>query len=221
MEKIKFVVAKRQNKKNNQLRREGIAPANLYQAGKDSISLELNAQSFLKLTRNLSDNAIIYLQIEGEKGESPVLVDDVQYDVFGKKLLHVVFRKINLAEKIKAWIPVELVGEFNVDNGVLVLAKDSVEVEALPTDLPEKFEVDQSKLVAIDDQVMLSSFDIDKDKVSFVLGEDENPDEIVIALVQEKAEEVEEEQSTELVEPELVGEAKEEEAKAETPASES
>jgi len=208
MEKIKFAVSKRENKKNNQLRNEGIVPANLYQAGKESMALELNNLAFLKLSRHLSENAIVYLQIEGEKGESPVLVDDVQYDVFGKKLLHVVFRKINLSEKIKAYVPVELVGEFEVENGVLVLAKDSIEVEALPTDLPEKFEIDQSQLKTIGDQVLLSSLVFDRDKVVLVLNEDETAEEIVIALVQEKAEEVEE-VSTELVEPEVVGEKKE------------
>lgn len=221
MEKIKFAVSKRQNKKTNQLRKEGVVPANLYQSGKESMALELNNLAFLKLARHLSDNAIVYLQIEGEKSESPVLVDDVQYDVFGKKLLHVVFRKINLSEKIKAYVPVELIGEFEVENGVLVLAKDSIEVEALPTDLPEKFEVDQSQLKAIGDQILLSSLAFDHDKVALILGEDEAAEEIVVALVQEKAEEVEE-VSTDLVEPEVVGEKKAEEtpeAAAEQPES--
>jgi large subunit ribosomal protein L25 len=208
MEKIKFTVFKRQNKKNNQLRREGIVPANMYQAGQDSLSLEINNIAFLKLSRNLGENAVIYLQLEGEKNLFPVLIDDVQYDVFGKKVLHVVFRKINLTEKIKAQISVELTGEFDVENGVLVLVKDSIEVEALPTDLPEKFEIDQSKLTAIGNQVALSSLNFDKDKVTLVLSDGENPDETIIALVQEKAEEVEEviETEAELVEPEVVGE---------------
>lgn len=210
MEKVKFKVSKRQNKKNNQLRREGIVPANMYQAGKESIALELNNLAFNKLTRDLNENAIIHLQIDDDKKESPVLIDEVQYDSFGKNILHVVFRKISLSEKIKADISIELVGEFDVENGVLVLAKDSVEVEALPTDLPEKFEVDQSLLKEIGDRVVLSDLKFDKDKVELVLGEEENPEEVVIALVQEKAEEVEEEPSGELVEPEIAGEKKEE-----------
>jgi large subunit ribosomal protein L25 len=212
MEKIKFNVSKRQTKKNNQLRREGVLPANMYQAGKESLSLEMNNLAFLKLNKNLSENAIIYLQVEGEKGEFPVLVDDIQYDVYGKNILHVVFRKVNLAEKIKAYISIELVGEFDVENGVLVLVKDSIEVEALPTDLPEKFEVDQSQLKAIGDQVTLASLNFDSTKVTLLLAEDEKPEEVVIALAQEKAAEVEEEVSTDLVEPELVGGEKTEES---------
>lgn len=218
MEKIKFIANKRQAKKTSQLRKEGVLPANIYQSGKDSLAVELNDLAFLKLNRKLSENAIVYLQVDGEKNEMPVLVDDVQYDVFGKKILHVVFRKINLTEKIKAYIPVELVGEFSVENGVLVLAKDSIEVEALPTDLPEKFEVDQSQLKAIGDQVMLSSLVFDSSKVTLILAEDEQAEEVVIALAQEKAAEVEE-VSTDLVEPEVIGEKKETEEAPSTEAS--
>lgn len=210
MEKTTFQVSKKQNKKNKQLRREGLVPANMYQAGKESLALEINNISFLKLIRNLSDNALVYLQVEGEKGEYPVLIDDLQYDVYGKNLLHVVFRKVNLAEKITAYIPVELVGELDVENGVLVLVKDSIEVEALPTNLPEKFEVDQGKFTAVGDQFTMAELNFDASKVSLILAEEEKAEEVVVALVQEKAEEVEEEVSSELVEPELVGEKKDE-----------
>ena len=211
MEKIKFTVSKKQNKKNNQLRREGLVPANMYQAGKESISLELDNGAFTKLTRNLNENAILYLQIGDEKKELPVLIDEVQYDSFGKNILHVVFRKINLSEKIHADVSIELVGEFAVDDGVLVIAKDSIEIEALPTDVPANFEIDQSQLKAIGDKITLDSIKFDTSKITLILAEDEKPEDIALLLVQEKAEEVvEEEVSEELAEPELVGEKAEE-----------
>ncbi len=212
MEKIKFSASKRQDdRKPAMLRRAGMLLANMYQAGKNSIALQFEASAFAKLYKKLGENAIIYLEIEGEKGEFPVLIDDVQYDVFGKNILHVVFRKVNLSEKIRAHISIELVGEFDVDNAVLVLVKDSIEVEALPTDLPEKFEVDQGKLAAIGDQITLDSLAFDRDRVALVLAEDEVAEQVVIALAQEKAEEeVEEEVAGELVEPELAGDKKEE-----------
>jgi large subunit ribosomal protein L25 len=216
MEKTKLIVSKKQNKKNNQLRREGLIPANMYQAGKESVALELNNSNFSKLVRNLNENAILYLQINDDKKELPVLIDEIQYDVFGKNILHVVFRKINLSEKIHADVSIELVGEFDVENGVLVLAKDSVEIEALPTDVPEHFEIDQSQLKAIGDKITLDSLVFDSSKITLVLGEEEKPEDIALVLVQEKAEEVvEEETSEELVEPELVGDKEEKEEGAE------
>jgi large subunit ribosomal protein L25 len=219
MEKIKFSAAKRQFKqKPNALRNAGILPANMYQAGKDSIALQIDSLGFMKMYRKLGENAIVYLEIEDEKCQFPVLVDEVSYDVYGKNMLHVVFRKVNLAEKIRAYVSVELTGEFEVDDAVLVLVKDSVEVEALPTDLPEKFELDQSKLQAVGDQVTLDSLEFDRDKVTLILAEDEKAEDVVLALAQEKAEEVEEEVSEELAEPELAGEKKEEAANGEAAA---
>lgn len=211
MQKTHFTVAKRASQKNNQLRAAGLIPANMYQAGKDSVALQFSQTDFNRLYRTLGDNAIIYLQIDGAKTEYPVLIDDVQYDALGKAILHVVFRKVNLSEKINAYITVETSGEFKVPNGVLVMVKDAIEVEALPTDLPEKFVIDLEKFTNIGDQVTLADLSIDLDKVSLVLAEDEKAEDVVIALAQEKAEEVEEE-STELVEPELVGEKKTEES---------
>lgn len=219
MQKTTFSVYKRQDKKPGQLRREGVVPANMYQAGSESRSLQVLAKDFVRLERNLSENAIIYLTIEGESAELPVLIDEVQYDSLGKQLLHVVFRKVNLREKIKAEISVETTSEFKVDNGVLVLVKSHVEVEALPTDLPENFVVDLSVFKQLGDQITLADLAFDRDKVTLVLAEDEQPEEVVVALAQEKAEEVEEEASNELVEPELVGGEKKEAEEASSEAA--
>ena len=207
MEKIKFVVAKKQNKKNKQLRREGLIPANLYRAGQESLTLELNNLDFTKLLRKLPENAVLYLQIADEKKELPALIDEVQYDVFGKEILHVIFRQINLLQKIRAEVSVELTGEFDVADGVLILAKDSVEVEALPADVPASFPIDQSQLKAIGDRITLKDLQFDPSKITLILNEDEKAEEIVLALVQAKAEEVvEEETESTLTEPALVNE---------------
>jgi large subunit ribosomal protein L25 len=209
MDKTIFQVNKRQAVKNNQLRRTGIIPANVYGVGKESVSLQCPALAFEKLYRTLSDNAIVYLQVEGDKQELPVLVDEVQFDVYGKNLLHVVFRQINLKQKIKAEVPVLLVGEFDLKDALALLNKDFVEVEALPADLPEHFEIDQSQFKAVGDQFTLADLNFDQSKIELVLDEDVEPAEVVLASVQEKQAEEEVEDSGEIVEPEVVGEKKE------------
>lgn len=182
-------------------------PANLYRAGQESLTLELNNLDFTKLLRKLPENAVLYLQIADEKKELPALIDEVQYDVFGKEILHVVFRQINLLQKIRAEVSVELTGEFDVADGVLILAKDSVEVEALPADVPASFPIDQSQLKAIGDRITLKDLQFDPSKITLILNEDEKAEEIVLALVQAKAEEVvEEETESTLTEPALVNE---------------
>ena len=204
MTKIKFSIDKRSDKKNKQIRRDGRIPANVYQAGEESIALEVNTLKFEKLYNEAGDTSLVYLTVEGIKNALPVMIDEVQYDHMGQPI-HVVFRKVKLTEKISTNVPVELVGEFDVDNAVLVLVKDEVEVEALPTDFPENFTIDQSKFTQIGDSITLADLEYDKEKVTLVLGEDENPEEITIVSVQEQREEEPEEAPEELVEPELVG----------------
>lgn len=218
MTQIKFNIDKRSDKKTKQIRREGRIPANVYQAGADSISLEVDALKFRNLYNEAGDTTLVYLTVEGSKKAMPVMIDEVQYDNMGKPL-HVVFRKVLLTEKISTHVPVELVGEFNVPDTVLVLVKDEVEVEALPTDFPEAFVIDQSKFTQAGDTVTLADLEYDKSKVALVLGEDENPEEITVVSVQEQREEEPEEAPAEVAEPELVGgdkeEAPAEDAKAE------
>lgn len=210
MDKTTFQVKKRQAVKNKQLRRTGVVPANVYGVGRESMSLQCPALAFEKLHRSLSDNAIVYLQVEDQKQELPVMIDDVQFDAYGKNILHVVFRQVNLKEKIKAEVPVILVGDFDVDDAIVLLSKDYVEVEALPTDLPEQFEVDQSRFKEVGDHFTMADLSFDHSKIELVLGEDEHPAEIVLVSVQEKQAEEEVEESNELVEPEIVGEKSEE-----------
>ena len=211
MTKIKFDIDKRSDKNNRQIRREGRIPANVYQAGEESIALEVNTVSFEKLYNEAGDTSLVYLTVEGVKNALPVMIDDVQYGHMGEPI-HVVFRKVKLTEKISTNVPVELVGEFDVDNAVLVLVKDEVEVEALPTDFPENFTIDQSKLTQVGDSITLADLEYDKEKVSLVLSEDENPEEITVVAVQEQREEEPEEAPEEMAEPELVGAENKEEA---------
>ena len=215
MTKIKFSIDKRSDKKNKQIRREGRIPANVYQAGEESIVLEVDTLKFEKLYNEAGDTSLVYLTVEGIKNALPVMIDEVQYDHMGEPI-HVVFRKVKLTEKISTNVPVELVGEFDVENAVLVLVKDEVEVEALPTDFPENFTIDQSKFTQVGDSITLADLEYDKEKVTLVLGEDENPEEVTVVSVQEQREEEPEEVPEELVEPELVGAEDKEEDSEET-----
>lgn len=210
MTKTIFKVVKRSEKKAKQLRRQGVLPANVYIPKKDSIALEISPINFAKLYKEAGETGLIYLDIEGETKAIPALIDQVDMNYLGTSFEHVVFRGVNLKEKITANVPVEIVGEFDVPEAVLITVQDEVEVEALPADLPEKFVFDVSQLKAIGDAFTLANLDFDKEKVQLVLPEDEDPSERVLVSVQAQEEEEVVEVSEELLEPELVG--REEEA---------
>jgi len=219
MTKTTFKVAKRSELKPRRLRREGKLPANVYISHKDSIALELSPLEFKKLFQEVGETGLIYLQVDGETKAIPALIDQVDHDSVSGNVQHVVFRAVDLKEKIRANIPVEVVGEFDVPEAVLITIQDSVEVEALPTDFPEKFILDLSLLKAVGDRFTLANLDYNHDEVVLVIGEDEKPEDVLLISVQEQAaeevEEVIESEGEETLEPELVGEKKAEESATE------
>lgn len=206
MTQTQFSVQDREQKKPKALRKEGLVPANVYGEG-ESKAVQMKHQDFIKLYEEAGETTLIYLSIEGEKKKRPVLIEEVQIDSLSGKIIHVAFQQVSLKEKITAEIPVELEGEFNVPGGVLVLVKDMVEVEALPTDLPEKFVFSTEELTEIGQTIAYKDLDVDKEKVTILLGE-EGEEEPLVIVQEQKEEEVVEEAPVE-------GEEGEEEEKAE------
>lgn len=172
------------------IRKEKFIPANLYGAKKDSIAIKINLKDFQKLYDQVGDTGLVYLQINEGKTQEPSLIDEIQSDPVTDQILHVAFKRVSLTEKINANIPIELLGEIDIPKAVLVTVKDHIEVEALPTDLPEKFELDVTQLSKIGDSLTFADLKYNQEKVSLVLGEDglESP----IVLIQEVKEEIEE-----------------------------
>lgn len=140
-------------KKIKKLRREGILPANVY--GKDikSQSLQLPATDFLKVFEEAGETVVVDLTVG--KDVIPVLIHNLHKD-YRNMPLHADFFKVNLKEKVTAMIPVELTGEpiaVTEKIGLLEKITNEIEVEALPTELPEKFELNVTALKNIDDQI--------------------------------------------------------------------
>jgi large subunit ribosomal protein L25 len=65
---------------------------------------------------------------------------------------HVEFFKVNLNEKLKTQIPVRIIGEapaVKEGTGTLLTTLGEVEIEALPTNIPEGLDLDVSGLTAV------------------------------------------------------------------------
>ncbi len=138
------------------LRRDGILPANVY--GKDikSQSLQLPQEEFNKVFAEAGETGVIDLTYD--KTTIPVLVHNIHKD-WRNQVIHADFFKVNLKEKVTAMIPVEVIGEpkaVTEQIGILMNITNEVEVEALPTELPEKIEVNVENMATIDDQIAVS-----------------------------------------------------------------
>lgn len=200
LDKILFHVSSRDVSGTNsskKLRKEGKVVGNIYGLNKESINIHMDENSIRKLYSSQGDTGLIYLQIEDNKKQIPVLISEYQTDVFGKIILHVSFKRVDLESVIRVEVPVELMGESTVPESIVSLVKDTVEVESLPADLPERFEIDVSKFTKVGQSVNLSELSFDKNKVTFVLNEDEKPEDISLVIVQAIAGEVEEKETPE------------------------
>jgi len=138
------------------------------------------------------------------------------FDPVSGKPLHVDFRQVNLKEKVTANIPIEIIGEspaIKEKDGVLVTPLDEIEVEALPTDLPESIQVDISGLANIGDSITVADLKVG-DKVE-IQTDPETP----IVLIQEQQAEEEEPEPVETEGEEAVETPESPESEASTQAS--
>ncbi|OGH21393.1 MAG: hypothetical protein A2958_01195 [Candidatus Levybacteria bacterium RIFCSPLOWO2_01_FULL_38_13] len=152
-ENLKVEKRKVLGKKVKKLRKEGILPANIYGRGFKSLSVQVPVKEFGKVFGEAGETGLVDLQVDSQT--IPVLIHNVQTDYLGNPL-HTDFYKVNLKEKVKTMVPIEIVDEPKavVDKvGLLIKILNEVEVEALPAELPEKIEVNVENLANVDDQI--------------------------------------------------------------------
>ena len=133
------------------LRRKGIIPAVVYGAQTSPLPLEVEAKTFLALLRSgLGENIIVTLNIDDPKnGDKKVLIRELQRDPVLGDILHIDFQQISLTKKLTINVPVHLLGTsigVQQDGGILQHVLRELEVQCLPTDIPEKVEVDVTNL---------------------------------------------------------------------------
>ena len=146
-------------KKVAQLRRSGFTPANVYGHGLDSVSIQIETESMYKTFKSLLANEVIDLSIAGEAESRPVVVQKVQRHPLTSKVLHAEFYQVSLRIRMRADVPLVLVGTSDgveTYNGVLVKALETVQVEALPLELPSHIDVDITPLVNLEDTLHVS-----------------------------------------------------------------
>jgi large subunit ribosomal protein L25 len=165
---------------------------NIYGVEKQSTPVVLDRSGFTKLYEAEGDTGLVYLEIDENKTHVPVLIDDVQVDSVTGVLQHVVFRRVNLKEKLSATVPIELIGENTIPETTVVQVLSELDVEALPTDFPDSFEVDISLLKEVGDSITIADLQYDKSKVTIEFSGDTDETAPVV-LLQEVKEEVEEE----------------------------
>lgn len=119
-------------------RREGKVPAILYGLGKTPQACLLDRRAF-EHELHLG-NKTFKLAVDG--GSQAALLQDIQYDSLGAQIVHVDFKRIDLAVKVKVFVSLTFVGHPEVTAGaILDHVSGEVHVECLPTAIPKSLDV--------------------------------------------------------------------------------
>ena len=145
-------------KQVKQLRRQGILPAVVYGHKVDSYPVQMDTHSTYLLLRKITPTTLITLDLDGKK--TKVMIRERKFDVVTGDLLHLDFLAVSMTEKMRASVAIELVGEApvldEVPGSLLNHMLDSLEIEALPADLPERIQVDVSGLISAEDSITVA-----------------------------------------------------------------
>jgi len=171
------------------LRRSGYVPAVIYGHRTEPVNLQVETRALQQAMREAGGNRLIALHIDGHEARH-VLAREVQRDALNHAMLHVDFYEVVMTEKIRAEVPIELIGEampVKQGEGLLFQGLDSIEIECLPGDLPPHIQVSIAGLAAVDQAILVRDL-----QVSEAVKVLTDLDEIVAKIIPLAAEEVEE-----------------------------
>jgi large subunit ribosomal protein L25 len=179
------------------LRRAGLVPGVVYGGGSgECVSFKVDSRVLRQVL--VDGSALIDLEVGGKK--RPVIVKDQQLHPVRDEVMHIDLLEVRLDEKIQTTVGVQVEGAEEApgikEGGVLEHVTHQLNIEALPTAIPDAIVVDVSGM-AIAATMHLSEVPV-PEGVTFL----DDPEETIIATVVvptevEEPEEIEEE--TELV----------------------
>lgn len=188
MEKLTLKADKRETlgKKTRFLRRQGVTPAHLFGHGLESMALQCDTPTLQRTIAQAGMTRLINLNVEGDKKPRSVFIREIQKEPRSGGLLHVDFYQVRMTEKMKAVVPIVLVGEAPAmkEKGRTVShSLTSLNLECLPDDLPPQIEVDLSPLEDVEQAIYVR--DIQLGSGVTVLDE---PDQMVVKVSEVKIE---------------------------------
>jgi large subunit ribosomal protein L25 len=144
----------RRKNEANRLRASGKIPAVFYGPGKagqarDAIAVTVDPKAVLRILHSESGaNTLINLKVDGR--ETRVMLREYQLDPITHHLLHADFYELAMDKAITVTVPIQLNGEskgVKQQGGLLDFVTREIEVECLPTDIPEHIDVDVTEMM--------------------------------------------------------------------------
>ncbi len=168
-------------------RMTGMVPATLYGARKDAVALTVNAKQIARILRSETGHNTIFTVNLAGGGEEKAMLKDWQVDPLKGSLLHVDLLRIAMDVRMRVRVPVRTFGEpqgVKMQGGIFEMVTREVEIECLPSDIPEEFKVDVSELL-IGKQLRAADLPLDPEKIKLVT----DPQRVLAHVVTLKKEE--------------------------------
>jgi large subunit ribosomal protein L25 len=150
------------------LRAQGKIPAIIYGHGEESVLLSLDAKNLHAILHaHVGENIIFNVKIPGGKKALKAIIREVQHHPSRGDILHVDMQHISMSEKLTVQVPVVLVGSplgVRTKGGILQHVLHELDVECLPTDIPEHIEVDVTEL-DVGDSIHIRDLPLEKVKI--------------------------------------------------------
>lgn len=140
------------------LRQSGKIPGVFYGPKSAAVPLAVDKKEFTSHVSNLEGSHLIRFQSPAADLQQKVaLVRDVQVHPVSGKVLHVDFYEVDLTQRLQVTVPLHFVGKAIgiTEGGIVQPVIREVEVECLPSDIPQYIEVDVSGL-AIHDAIHIA-----------------------------------------------------------------
>jgi large subunit ribosomal protein L25 len=185
------------------VRKEGRIPAIVYGHQEEATAVSLDAHDFVEGLHH--GHRVLDVQL-GRKKEK-VMVKDVQYDHLGKQVLHADLMRVDVTERVRVTVPIELKGvaKGTHEGGIINEQMDRVEVECVVTEIPESIAVN-IKEVEVGDAIHARDIAL-PEGVTLVT----EPETVILTCSLVAAAKTTEELEAEApIAPEVIGEVKEE-----------
>jgi large subunit ribosomal protein L25 len=140
------------------LRQEGLVPAVIHNHGKESLHVAGDSTQLTKVYYQAGKHHPVNLTVAGKKHLA--LIKGVDFGPAKHEVRHVVFQAIRQNEETEAQIPVVFKEDVEIPaekKSLMVLQQlDTVQVKALPRDLPDQIVVDPSSLADVGDSLSVA-----------------------------------------------------------------
>ncbi len=199
---------------NRRLRKAGRIPAVIYGPGKPPIAVSVKPEEVRTiLYSETGRNTIFNVSVEGSERNNAML-KDYQLDPVKGDLIHADFLEIDMDRTLILTVNIEITGEaegVKMGGGIMDFVSRSIQVECLPSDIPESIRVDVSHL-KINDYIRVKNIQTDA-KVKILT----DPEIVIVTIIPPVKEAAPVEAAPEAAEPEVIkkGKAAEEGAEQE------